>query len=314
MDISGTMQGAGGVGGLLAVNQDGGVFYPAFDGNGNVTEYINAIGGVVAHYEYDAFGNTVSFSGTKAADFAYRFSTKPLDLTTGWLYYGYRFYDPLTGRWPSKDPIGESGGVNLYGFLRNDPSSWIDRLGWEPISSVPPRAPNVQTCATCHGTAPGYVNLAAGLRDAPEPSTSQLSHLESLVDPSSPSIRTDEEGCEELRDAIRMANAAMNRGKCKKWFSEHSSFVREFTVHCYGGCLAWFKTPCVRGDFMWTNPNYVNGRIAVCLENLRKNNASDDVIASLLIHEVAHYYGRKILRSEAESDAESAQAACGEEL
>jgi hypothetical protein len=34
--------------------------------------------------------------------------------------YGYRYYDPLTGRWPSRDPIGEDGGINLYGFVGND--------------------------------------------------------------------------------------------------------------------------------------------------------------------------------------------------
>lgn len=34
--------------------------------------------------------------------------------------YGYRYYDPVTGRWPSRDPIGEQGGVNLYGFVGND--------------------------------------------------------------------------------------------------------------------------------------------------------------------------------------------------
>ncbi|PAW75658.1 MAG: hypothetical protein B9S38_00745 [Verrucomicrobiia bacterium Tous-C4TDCM] len=35
-------------------------------------------------------------------------------------YYGYRYYDPVTGRWPSRDPIEERGGINLYGFVGND--------------------------------------------------------------------------------------------------------------------------------------------------------------------------------------------------
>ena len=42
--------------------------------------------------------------------------------------YLYRYYDPLTGRWPSRDPIEERGGVNLYGFVGNDGNS-IDVLG-----------------------------------------------------------------------------------------------------------------------------------------------------------------------------------------
>jgi len=43
--------------------------------------------------------------------------------------YGYRYYDPVTGRWPSRDPIGERGGMNLYGFVGNDGVGRIDRLG-----------------------------------------------------------------------------------------------------------------------------------------------------------------------------------------
>ncbi len=68
--------------------------------------------------------------------FAYRFSTKPLDQTTGLYYYGYRYYDPLTGRWPSRDPIMENGGLNLYGFVGNNPVGWIDILGLSDSSKT----------------------------------------------------------------------------------------------------------------------------------------------------------------------------------
>ena len=44
-------------------------------------------------------------------------------------YYGYRYYDPLTGRWPSRDPIGEKGGKNLYGFVGNDGVGRLDPHG-----------------------------------------------------------------------------------------------------------------------------------------------------------------------------------------
>lgn len=46
------------------------------------------------------------------------------------MYYGYRYYDPETGRWPSRDPIEEEGGVNLYGFVGNDGVNWVDILGF----------------------------------------------------------------------------------------------------------------------------------------------------------------------------------------
>ena len=48
---------------------------------------------------------------------------------TGLNYYGYRYYDPVTGRWPSRDPIAERGGVNLYGFIGNNAMTNWDILG-----------------------------------------------------------------------------------------------------------------------------------------------------------------------------------------
>jgi hypothetical protein len=48
-------------------------------------------------------------------------------------YYGYRYYDPKTGRWPSRDPIEEEGGINLYGFVGNVGTNSIDVLGLNPI-------------------------------------------------------------------------------------------------------------------------------------------------------------------------------------
>lgn len=45
------------------------------------------------------------------------------------MYYGHRYYDASTGRWLSRDPIEEQGGLNLYGFVRNDPISDFDALG-----------------------------------------------------------------------------------------------------------------------------------------------------------------------------------------
>jgi hypothetical protein len=48
--------------------------------------------------------------------------------------YGYRYMDPLTGRWPSRDPIGEEGGINLYGFVGNSTIANIDVLGMGVLS------------------------------------------------------------------------------------------------------------------------------------------------------------------------------------
>jgi RHS repeat-associated protein len=144
-DLSGFMQGAGGVGGMLSesspITSNPITFnssYPTYDGNGNVSEYLSANGTIAAHFEYDPFGNTVVNTDTGNL-FAYRFSTKPRDTETGLYYYGYRYYDPLTGRWPSRDPIEEEGGVNLYGFVGNDVVNRWDLFGlagWEDYKIV----------------------------------------------------------------------------------------------------------------------------------------------------------------------------------
>jgi len=133
-DISGGIQSAGGVGGLLAVIEGNTTNFPIYDGNGNITDYLDTAGSVVAHYQYDAFGNITAKTGIKADDFTHRFSTKQRDTETGLYYYGYRYYDPVTGRWPSRDPIEESGGVNLYAFVGNRPIYRFDRLGLYPGS------------------------------------------------------------------------------------------------------------------------------------------------------------------------------------
>jgi RHS repeat-associated protein len=130
-DLSGSMKGAGGVGGLLLITDHSALIIshsPTYDGNGNISDYLTTTGNIAAHYEYDPFGNTVVNTDT-SNQFTYKFSTKPADPETGLYYYGYRYYDPMTGRWPSRDPIEEEGGVNLYGFVRNSVLVLIDRLG-----------------------------------------------------------------------------------------------------------------------------------------------------------------------------------------
>lgn len=99
-----------------------------------MTEYLAPNGAIAAHFEYDPFGN-IMVNTDSSGIFTYRFSTKPLDAETGLYYYGYRYYDPMTGRWLSKDPIEEDGGSNLYRFVENIPVGWLDLLGREPRKS-----------------------------------------------------------------------------------------------------------------------------------------------------------------------------------
>jgi RHS repeat-associated protein len=161
IDLSGTLEGAGGIGGLLA-RSDGysaGTWadhnYYHADGNGNITYLVNASQTLAASYRYDPFGNTISSSGSLAPTNVYRFSSKECHVNSGMYYYLYRFYDPNSQRWISRDPLTEAGfesvsrgatqavlwrllgtgdtlqGANLYAFVRNAPVTYVDSNGLE---------------------------------------------------------------------------------------------------------------------------------------------------------------------------------------
>jgi RHS repeat-associated protein len=120
----------GGIGGLLQLRQNGAVYTYNYDGNGNVIGLLDEAGELVQQYRYDVYGMIEAQSG--AIDQPFTFSTKRLDPATGLVYYGYRYYLPNLARWLTRDPIGEEGGVNLYGFVNQDPVSLVDPLGLKP--------------------------------------------------------------------------------------------------------------------------------------------------------------------------------------
>ena len=152
-DLSGSLEGAGGIGGLLARSDQFSSGNPTrhnyyhSDGNGNITYLVNSSQGLAASYRYDPFGNTISSSGTLASFNVYRFSSKEVHVNSGMYCYLYRFYDPNLQRWRNADPVTEwawnvltremdpkltkfrFGEDNLYRFVMNDPGDSYDPLG-----------------------------------------------------------------------------------------------------------------------------------------------------------------------------------------
>jgi RHS repeat-associated protein len=162
-----SLESAGGIGGLVGIYDADATPGPAggdgnyavlCDANGNVTQLIawastvqddsaTALGNawdanrIAAHYEYGPYGNVlndltadndldgVPDAGAYAAENPWRFSTKPFDAETGLGYWGYRYYSPALGRWMSRDPIEERGGLLLYGYVHNDPANAVDPFG-----------------------------------------------------------------------------------------------------------------------------------------------------------------------------------------
>ena len=120
-----------GIDNLLAVNIGYASYYPITDIQGTVWGYVDSANNVVAHFDYDAWGNILSAISTvpALARNRYRFQGREWSAATGLTNFRMRWYDAETGRWLSKDPIGLSGGLNLYVFCGNEPLLLIDAMG-----------------------------------------------------------------------------------------------------------------------------------------------------------------------------------------
>jgi RHS repeat-associated protein len=103
-------------------------YYYLRDHLGSIREMVKSGGtSVASRYDYDPYGRSTTILNTTPSDFTftglYRHSKSNLDLAT------HRAYDPDLGRWLSRDPIGESGGLNLYGYVANHPALGVDPSG-----------------------------------------------------------------------------------------------------------------------------------------------------------------------------------------
>lgn len=147
-DLSGTMQGAGGIAGLLVSRSSTSTSHFHYDSNGNVILLTDADSTPTARYQYDAFGKTLTATGPAAETNRYRFSTKPVEMRSGLCFYGFRYYSPELGRWPSRDPISELGGFNLYAMVTNGAVQEVDVLGREllggPNATIGPAGPEAE--------------------------------------------------------------------------------------------------------------------------------------------------------------------------
>jgi len=113
-------------------------YYFLKDHLGSVMSMTDSSGAVRASYKYDFWGRQTKLSGDLDADLGF----------TGLFYHQastlclavYRAYDSSTGRWLSRDPIAERGGINLYGYVQDDPVSAVDPLGLQTVllTPVPP--------------------------------------------------------------------------------------------------------------------------------------------------------------------------------
>ena len=110
-------------------------YYYVKDASNTVHVLVDETGLIVEYYYYDAFGNVKmrdeNYQWMTESKYGNRFlfQGREYDYDTALYYFRARWYEPETGRWLSPDPIGISGGLNLYAFCGNDPVNYIDPEG-----------------------------------------------------------------------------------------------------------------------------------------------------------------------------------------
>ncbi len=129
-----------GIDNLLAVTVHGeaaiNTYYALTDYLGTVHALVDATGDIAESYEFDAWGNLLTVRDSSSAIIPqsalgnrYLFQGREYSWASGLYYFRARWYDPVTGRWLSNDPIGISGGLNQYVFCANNPVNMTDSFG-----------------------------------------------------------------------------------------------------------------------------------------------------------------------------------------
>ncbi len=119
----------------IAVTKGGNTFFYHQDGLSSVTDLTDSAGATAKSYSYDAYGNILESPGT--VEQPYTYTGREFDSESGLYYYRARYYDPSTGRFLQKDPIGFAGGdLTLYQYVSNNPPNWNDSSGTGPLGTA----------------------------------------------------------------------------------------------------------------------------------------------------------------------------------
>jgi RHS repeat-associated protein len=129
MNSSGTVTATNsfGVSGIVSRKEISGVFY-SLDSEGNVANRHDGTGNVISNHMFTAHGSALGGSASDPFGYKAQFGYYS-DNETGLQLLSYRYYDRLSGRFLTRDPISYAGGVNVYAYARNNPTRWQDPRG-----------------------------------------------------------------------------------------------------------------------------------------------------------------------------------------
>jgi RHS repeat-associated protein len=113
----------------VSMTTGGNTYYLTYDQVGSLRIVADSSGNAVKRIDYDSFGNILN-DINPGFPMSFAFAGGIYDRDTGLVRFGFRDYDPDTGRWTEKDPIGFAGGdTDLYGYSANNPINFIDPSG-----------------------------------------------------------------------------------------------------------------------------------------------------------------------------------------
>jgi RHS repeat-associated protein len=123
--------------GLLSRHSSTGSVLYTFDPQGSIAQRLDVHDNILSSLLFDAYGNGISTSS----------ASDPFGYEAQWGYYhdpetnvyllGYRYYDAAIGQFLTRDPIGVTGGVNIYAYVGSNPISHIDKAGLFPYVLEP---------------------------------------------------------------------------------------------------------------------------------------------------------------------------------
>lgn len=118
----------------VAMIRDGNTYYFHYNGHGDVVALTDSTGAVVAEYDYDAYGSSVTTGREGTVVNPYKYAGYRYDSETGFYYLNARYYWPAVGRFITRDTFqgieDDPGSLNQYAYARNNPILFLDPSGF----------------------------------------------------------------------------------------------------------------------------------------------------------------------------------------
>lgn len=113
----------------ISLFRSGENYYYHSDALGSIYQMTDSSENIVKSYDYSAFGQIISESGSLPFENVFTYTGREYDSDSGLYYYRARYYDAEIGRFLSRDQIGLAGGINLYVYAGNNPIVLLDPNG-----------------------------------------------------------------------------------------------------------------------------------------------------------------------------------------